>query len=386
MPHEQVAVGNYQSESAELRISALGADRSSLMYNDLRYALRILRKNPGFTTVAVLSLALGIGANTAIFTLIDAVLLKMLSVKDPKQLVVFAHRDTGLPSTGSNYPLYRILRDRSQSFSGCFAFWPLEFRARTGAEAEPVRGQYVTPNYFAVLGVQPILGRVFSESDDAEPVAIISHGWWQRRFGSSRDVVGKTMVVNGTPLTVIGVTPPEFFGLQVGNAMEISMPLGIQPRVSPQLGDRREIREGIWGLCIMGRLKPGVELERARSEAEVLVRPWVEEVVLREVGRMGTWARIELLPASTGLDALRRQFSKPLRVLMANCWDGPADCLRECGESPHGQIGGTTERDCASAGHWRRAGSAHPAIPDGKYAVGTGRGLCRPLAGLVVLQ
>ena len=147
------------------------------MYNDLRFALRQLRKNPGFTAVVILSLALGIGANTTIFSLIDAVLLKLLPVKDPKQLVIFAHRDTGLPSTGSNYPLYKTLHDRSQSFSGCFAFWPLDFRARTGAEAEPARGQYVTPNYFSVLGVQPIVGRVFSESDDAEPVAIISHGW-----------------------------------------------------------------------------------------------------------------------------------------------------------------------------------------------------------------
>jgi predicted permease len=287
------------------------------MYNDLRFALRQLRKNPGFTGVVILSLALGIGANTTIFSLIDAVLLKLLPVRDPKQLVVFAHRDTGLPSTGSNYPLYKTLRDGSQSFSACFAFWPLDFRARIGAESEPARGQYVTPNYFSALGVEPVLGRVFSETDDAEPVVVISHGSWLRNFGGSRDVVGKTLVVNGTSLTVVGVTSPEFFGLQVGSSMEISMPLGIQPRVSPEFGDRREMREGTWGLCIMGRLKPGIELERARSEAEVLVRPWVQDVVLREGGKMGSWARIELLPGSTGLDALRRQFSKPLRVLMA---------------------------------------------------------------------
>jgi len=288
------------------------------MYNDLRFALRQLCKNPGFTAVVILSLALGIGANTTIFSLIDAVLLKMLPVKDPKQLVVFAHRDTGLPSTGSNYPLYKTLRDGSQSFSGCFAFWALEFRAASsGAEREPARGQYVTPNYFSVLGVQPILGRGLSEADDGELVAVISHGWWQRKFGGSRDVVGETITVNGTPLTVIGVLPPEFFGLQVGSPMEISMPLGIQPRVSPEFGDRREMREGTFGLCITGRLKPGVELERARSEAEVLVRPWVEDVVIRNGGKMGSWSRIELLPGSTGLDALRRKFSKPLQVLMA---------------------------------------------------------------------
>src|SRR5262245_15807529 len=288
------------------------------MLNDLRFAFRQLRKNPGFTAVVILSLALGIGANTTIFSLIDAVLLKMLPVKDPKELVVFAHRDTGLPSTGSNYPLYQTLRDRSQSFSGCFAFWPLEFRAApSGGEGEPVRGQYVTPNYFSVLGVQPILGRAFSETDDGELVTVISHGWWQRKFGGSGDVVGKTVIVNGRSLTVIGVTPQEFFGLQVGTPTEVTMPLGIQARVSPGFGDRREMREGTFGLCIVGRLKPGVELERARSEAELLVRPWVEGVVIRNGGKMGSWARIELLPGSTGLDALRRRFSKPLQVLMA---------------------------------------------------------------------
>ena len=126
-------------------------------------------------------------------------------------------------------------------------------------------------------------------------------------------MIGQTMVVNGTSLTVIGVTPSEFFGLQVGSSTEISMPLGIQPRVSPEFGDRRETRGGTWGLCIVGRLKPGIELERARAEAEVLVRPWVEDVVLREGGKMGNWARIELLPGSTGLDSLRRRFSKPCR-------------------------------------------------------------------------
>ena len=288
------------------------------MVNDLRFAIRQLRKSPGFTGVVILSLALGIGANTTIFSLIDAVLLKLLPVKDPKQLVVFAHRDTGLPSTGSNYPLYQTLRDRSQSFSGCFAFWAIEFRAApSGEQGQPARGQYVTPNYFSVLGVQPVLGRAFSETDDSEPVAVISHGWWQRKFGSTRDVVGKTVIVNGRSLTVIGVTPPEFFGLQVGSTMEISMPLGIQPRVSPEFGDRREMREGTFGLFIVGRLKPGVDSEKARSEAEVLVRPWVEDVVIRNGGKMGSWARIELLPGSTGLDVLRRRFSKPLRVLMA---------------------------------------------------------------------
>ncbi len=241
----------------------------------------------------------------------------MLPVRDPEQLVIFAHRDTGMPVTGSNYPLYEALRDRSQSFSGCFAFWQIGFKVRVGAEVEPAQGQYVTPNYFNLLGVQPILGRGFEKSDDEQSVVIISYGWWQRKFGGKADALGKKVVVNGTPLTVVGVTPQGFFGLQAGTALEISIPLGIQPRVSPEFGDRRAVREGTWNLCIVARVKPDVKLERARAEAEMLVHPWIEDVVLRGPLGKGRWTRIELLPGSSGLDALRRKFSKPLQVLMA---------------------------------------------------------------------
>jgi predicted permease len=289
-----------------------------IFFQDTRYGLRALRRNPGFALTAVLSLALGIGANTTIFSLLDAVLLRSLPVKNSEQLVVFAHRGEKEPSTGSNYPLFETLRQQSKSFTDMLAFWPIEFRLRSGTESEMTEGQYVTANYFSLLGVQPIAGRAFSESDFEEPVTVISHGLWQRKFAMSPDAIGKAIQVNGLPLTIIGVAPPEFFGLQLGWKLDLYIPFGVQKRLSPEFGDRLfGIRDGIWNLAIMGRLKEGTSVETARAEAEVLVTPWVNENILKDTGgKRGDWARIELLPGSRGLDGLRSRYSKPLLVLM----------------------------------------------------------------------
>ena len=286
------------------------------LIQDVRYGLRTMRRNPGFSLAVILSLALGIGANTAVFSLMDAVMLRMLPVSDPDRLVVFAHRGDGEASTGSNYPIYESLRTRSRSFQGVLAFWPLPMKLRLGSVTSSIDGQYVTPNYFSVLGVQPILGRVFSETDAADDVVVISYGLWKQNFGGSPDVIGRAVIVNSVPLTIIGVHPPEFFGVQPGSSVDVSVPLGLQRRMSPEFGDRLAERGGTWGLCIIARLRNGISSESARAEAEVLVKPWVQEVVLPS-GRLGSWARIELLEGSAGLDTLRRQFSKPLRLLMA---------------------------------------------------------------------
>jgi putative ABC transport system permease protein len=287
------------------------------LIHDVRYGLRTLRRNPGFTLVAILSLSLGIGANTAVFSLMDTVMLRMLPVHDPERLVIFAHRGAGEASTGSNYPLYETLREQSKSFLDVLAFWALPMKVRVGGETIPVNGQYVTPNYFSGLGVRPILGRAVSEADAQDAVAVISYGLWKRSFAGSTDVLGKTVNVNGVPLTIIGVHPPEFFGVNPGSSIEVSVPIGLQPRISPEFGDRRAMRGGTWGLCIVGRLRDGVSVDSARAEAETLVRPWIQEVIRPELsGRRGSWERVELLPGGLGLDTLRRQFSKPLRVLM----------------------------------------------------------------------
>jgi predicted permease len=287
------------------------------LIQDVRYGLRTMCRNPGFTLAAILSLSLGIGANTAVFSLMDTVMVRMLPVHAPERLVIFAHRGDGEASIGSNYPLFETLRKQSKSFLDVLAFWALPMKVRVSGETISVDGQYVTPNYFSGLGVRPILGRAFSEADAQDAVAVIGYGLWKRSFAGSADVLGKAIIVNGAPLTIIGVHPPEFFGVRPGSSIEISVPIGLQRRISPEFGDRRAMREGTWGLCIVGRLRDGVSVESARAEAEVLVRPWVQEVIHPELsGRRGSWERVELLPGGSGLDTLRRQFSKPLRVLM----------------------------------------------------------------------
>src|SRR5215813_3389571 len=263
------------------------------MFQDLRFGLRMMLKQPGFTAMAALTLALGIGANTAIFSLVDTLLLKTLPVRNPEELVFFAHfgrtgdRDEGL---GSNYPLYEHLRDYNQSFAEMSGFWTISFKVRQESGVEIVPGQYVTGSYFSTLGVSALLGRTISTSDDSDAlVAVISHRFWERKFAKDPAVIGKPLVVNGNSLTIIGVTPPDFLGLLPGEPTEVSIPLAAQPKVSAEFGDRREMRDGSWGLTILGRLKPGAQVEQARAE---------------------------LLPAGKGLDGLRFRFSKPLQALM----------------------------------------------------------------------
>jgi predicted permease len=290
------------------------------MFQDLRFGLRMMLKQPGFTAMAALTLALGIGANTAIFSLVDTVLLKTLPVRNPKELVFFAHfgrtgdRDERL---GSNYPLFEHLRDYNQSFAGVSGFWTISFKVRQESGVEIVPGQYVTGSYFSTLGVSALLGRTISTSDDSDAlVAVISHRFWERKFAKDPAVIGKPLVVNGNSLTIIGVTPPEFLGLLPGEPTEVSIPLAAQPKVSAEFGDRREMRDGSWGLTILGRLKPGAHVEQARADLDTLMRQWMTVNKFPQVMIDNDFARAELLPAGKGLDGLRFRFSKPLQALM----------------------------------------------------------------------
>jgi predicted permease len=308
----------------------------------VRYALRMIRKTPGASAVAILSLALGIGANTAIFTLIDAVMLKMLPVKEPEQLALlnYAAKEWPKPfinsmngsmnneggrftSTSFSYRTFQEIHDRNKAFSSVFGFASIG-RVNVGANGEAglAAAQVVTGEYFSGLGVQPIAGRALTADDDrqaAPPVAVISYGYWQSRFGGDRSIVGKAITVNGVASTIIGVTPPEFFGLSPGSSIDISLPLTLRPQLTPGpdgpdpswLGDST-----YWWVLIMGRLKTGVTAREAVAGVDAIFKQSITTGLGAPPGKDAIWPTIELGPASQGLDFLRRQFSKPLWVLM----------------------------------------------------------------------
>jgi predicted permease len=291
------------------------------LWQDLRYSARILLKNPGFTLVAVLTLALGIGANTAIFSLIDTVLLKTLPVKNPEQLVTLTSvRSAGKQRIPFSYPNFHDLRERNQVFKEIFAFDGLALNLSEGGQTERVSGQLVSGNFFSGLGVKPFLGRVFSADDDklpgAHPLAILGHKFWQRRLASDPNVIGRTIQLNGYPFTVVGISPPGFFGVEVGSAPEVWVPFMMQPQLSN--GDDRLRMRGVLRIGIMARLNPGVSVRQAQIATDLL-----NQQISKEAPGINARMRdyllgqhIELVPASKGLSSLRSQFKQPLLILM----------------------------------------------------------------------
>jgi predicted permease len=290
------------------------------LWQDLRYATRTFLRTPVFTTVAIVSLALGIGANTAIFSLIDAVLLESLPVRHPRQLALVWEK----PSAPLTYPLYKQIRDRNQVFSGVVAFHAFsDWNVTTNGETELVTGQLVSGNYFPVLGINPAAGRLLSPEDDhipgGHPVAVISYGFWKRRFALDPSAIGKAIDLFGHPFTIVGVTPPEFFGTQSGKLPEITIPLMMQGAVIPWASflDGTEVK---W-LYVMGRLKPGISEEQALAGLNVLFHQFVLAQagprITVEQQRELSQKSLELAPGSQGLNQLRKQFSFPLRILMS---------------------------------------------------------------------
>ncbi len=293
---------------------------------DLGYGGRMLRKSPGLTAIAILSLALGIGANTAIFTLIDALMLKMLPVQNPSELVELAHYWSGGQRSSFSYRWYQQLRDENRSFAGMFAVSNFggKLQFRSGTAGERVDTEYVTGNCFNVLGVSALIGRVITPDDDrltgtpAPPVAVLSYSFWKQRFGGDASVIGRTVFIEKVPFTIVGVTPAEFFGVEVGRAPSVVIPMATQRRIEPESGALTQA--GYHWLRVMGRLKPGVSSEQAQAECRVIFRRLV-------VAQAKTFddlhdqqealaQRLELIPAGAGLDRLREKFSEPLHILM----------------------------------------------------------------------
>jgi hypothetical protein len=242
------------------------------LWADVGFALRSLRKNPGFTAAAVLTLALGIGANTAIFSLVNAVLLQRLPVRESERLVHASFEG----ATNLSYPDYVDLRDHQRVFDGLAAFGGIQVSLNRGGDAELASGLIVTGNYFEVLGVRPALGRLVAPSDDltpgAHPVVVLSHAFWRTRFAGEADAVGRELLLNGQKFTIVGIAPEGFSGSQLGVERGLYVPMMMQAIVRPPRAgysgemdpDLLRTRNNRW-LTALGRLKPGVTAEQAAS-------------------------------------------------------------------------------------------------------------------------
>jgi predicted permease len=284
---------------------------------DVRYALRSMRRAPVFTLVAVVSLALGIGANAAVFSLIDHVILKTLPVSDPQRL--FFVDNSGGKSGGTSgppYPCYEILRDNNRFLSSIAAFDENRFKVTIDGVPEQVRGQYASGSYFELLGIDAVHGRVLTQRDDSSvgqggpqgAVAVISHGFWQRRFGGAPSVLGRRIMVGTSEVTIVGVTPPAFTGLRVGGPIDLTVPMMLAGR---NLGSR-----SLWWFSVIGRLKPDASVEQARADLQTLWARYMDDVG-QPRGPDSYFNGIAMVPAARGLHALRRDFSRPLTILMA---------------------------------------------------------------------
>ncbi len=308
------------------------------MWQDVKYGLRMLAKAPGFTAVAVLTLALGIGANTAIFSLVDAVMLRSMPVRHPEQLVMLqwqAHgsfidgeyssfsdcaNGGGTNSFGCSFPLPVAEQIRSQvhAFSGVTAF--------AGAAGVELRGngpvshasaELVSGDYFSVLGVNAILGRTLGPSDDSSspsPVAVLSYAYWKRDFGGSKSVLGKTIELNNLPFVIVGVSEPSFTNLVPGKLQDLCVPIAMAPRLDIDWGKNIQGFSN-WWLVVLGRLKPGASLAQAQAAATVVFRNEVLHGV-KPYAKQAVDPKIALLSAQEGLSGQRGNYSEQLYVLM----------------------------------------------------------------------
>ena len=308
---------------------------------DLRYAVRILRKSPGFTAIAVGSLALGIGANTAIFTAAQHMLLDRLNVPHPDQLRMFYWTqpkegivssmwgswddmpDGGEISTSFSYPVYQQMRQANRSMAEVFAFKPYgRMTVTISGNAEAAETEMVSGNYYAGLGVRPQLGRGIQESDDGEvgsgPVVTISDRMWTNRFGRSPDAIGKTVLVNAQPMTVVGINPPGFTGANSAQGTpDVFLPFSMQPIVAPDGSDTPSLltNKSLWWVLMMGRIKPGVSSETSQASLNVALNAAVRATM--DVKKDNQLPRLVLRDGSRGQNPSIEGFAKPLVVLMA---------------------------------------------------------------------
>ncbi|HUH63808.1 MAG TPA: ABC transporter permease [Terracidiphilus sp.] len=306
------------------------------LVQDTIYGVRAMLHSPGITAVALLSLALGIGANTAVFSLIDAILLRSLPVRDPGRLVALGDpRDSGISDEFARtdlyaYPVYRRIQKENQVFSDTAAVYSMTNDVHGyvagRAEQEPIQVQLVSGTYFPTLGVQAMLGRTLTEQDDStegnHPVAVISYKWWTRDLGRDARVLDQTLRIDSKVYSIIGVAPPEFFGTMVGQAPDVWIPLSMSKAIPPHWGGYTD--NTAESLYLIGRLRPGVTLAQATGNVNVVYQQIFHDLLptFREGPHQGDnaaalmRAHVVLTPMTTGLSQIRREGSEPLRILM----------------------------------------------------------------------
>ncbi len=294
---------------------------------DLRYGLRMLLKSPGFTVVTVLTLALGIGANTALFSLVNSVLLGSLPVHNPEALVVVKYTDSRSQEAEEDfsYPMYQAMRDKNTVFRNVLTRSGVDFNASYGGQSERAVGEMVSGNYFETLGVQPFLGRLIGPEDDrtpgAHPVAVLSYGYWQRRFGSDPAVVGKDVILNNNPIRVIGITPPLFYGTEMARNPDIRVPMMMATVFRPVPANRLENPRHRW-MTILARRKPEVSVAHAQASLDILYH----QILAAELQELGSSinahdkerafaSRIQLAPGNQGFAHLRGEMERPLLLM-----------------------------------------------------------------------
>ena len=321
------------------------------LLQDLRYGLRMMRKAPGVTAIAVLSLALGIGANTALFSIVDSLLLKMLPVKEPERLVLFrsvAPREFSTGSYNGNsrtdeagrrimtsfpYQSFQRMREQQSALSEIFAFGNVGLNVTADGQADVASGQAVSGNYFAGLGVQTILGRTLTDADDkaaASPAAVISYRYWQQRFGGNQQIVGKQINLNNIAFTIVGVTPAGFEGtMDAGSTQDVTIPIAWEPSMYVDRQRSYLNGAGVWWLRLMGRLKPGATAEQARAQLEnAFLQSVIEHRTARQTEAQSSggnavknlepqqYPRLFLDPGGQGEMNSRRQFAPSLYLLL----------------------------------------------------------------------
>jgi putative ABC transport system permease protein len=291
---------------------------------DLRFAFRQMRQTPIVSGVALLSLALGIGANVAIFSLVNALILKALPIHEPERLVQLQlnnNTNPRNPTTSFTNPQWEYLRDHQDIFTGVTAVGSTRFNLNTAGEMRPVPGLYASARFLDTLGVTPIIGRTFTADADrrgSEPTAILSYGFWQREYGGDRAALGRPITLDGNTFTIVGVTPPEFFGVRVGNTFDVMIPITNQAIIRG--ADNSLDQRSSWWLSMFGRLAPGQTMAQAESRLRAL-QPQLREATMPQDWRpqdQATYIQdpFGVIPAATGISALRDRYSRPLYVLL----------------------------------------------------------------------